>query len=235
MRSSLPTSHYFVPLPRPGTKTVNNPLPPTGKSNFVSQFEFVGSVANSAFLCIGEAIRFRREVCGGEEAIMKYCFALARDGGQAVARILGTEVMDNQERTLTYQCCMVNIQLPLRVSDTVIRAQNGDAHTVAQSDSHFSIAVVPRSDVSIVTHYLTSACAADHHTFIAIIFYADSWWARFSAQIYLELEDFEYGAHALSAVCQKVAQKAYLPAVFPLEAGSSIPRLGENRTPREAI
>ena len=214
MRSSLPTSHHFVPLPRPGMKVANNPLPPTGKSDFVSQFEFVGSVDNAPFLCITEALRFRRAVCGGETAIMNHCFSLAREGGQAVARILGTEVMDNQEHTLTYQCGMVNIRLPINVSDQRSRTQNSDAGIVAASNSHPPIASVPRSDVSLVTQYLTSACVADHHTFIAIIFYADSWWARFSAQVYLELEDFEYGAHALKSVCQKVGQRAYLPVNF---------------------
>lgn len=206
MRSSLPTSHYFVPVPRTGVKVANNPLPPTGKSNFVSQFDFVGSVDSAPFLCIGEALRFRREVCGGEQNIMKYCFDLARDGGQAVARILGTEVMDNQEHTLTDQCCMVNVRLPLHVSDDSDSTSNADE---GLSNSRFTLAAVPRSEVPVVTQYLMSACVAQHHTFIAIIFYANSWWARFSAQVYLELEDFEYGAEALKSVCYKVAQKAY--------------------------
>lgn len=209
MRSSLPTSHYFVPILRPGVNVANNPLPPTGKSNFVSQFEFVGSVDSAPFLCIGEALRFRREVCGGERNIMKYCFDLAHDGGQAVARILGTEVMDNQEHTLTEQCCMVNVRLPLHVSDDSESATIAEESSVALSDSRPSIAVVPCFEVPIVTQYLTSACVTDHHTFIAIIFYSNSWWARFSAQVYLELEDFEYGAEALKSVCHKVAQKAY--------------------------
>jgi hypothetical protein len=66
MRSSLPTSHYFVPAPRPGVPPANNPLPPTGKSNFVSQFEYTGAVDAAPFLCVEEALRFRRDVCGGK-------------------------------------------------------------------------------------------------------------------------------------------------------------------------
>jgi hypothetical protein len=201
-------------------KVVNNPLPPTGKSNFVSQFEFLGSVDNAPFLCIREALRFRQEICGGEEAIMKYCFDLARDGGQLIARILGTEVMDNDEHTLTYQCCMVNIRLPLYVDSEGDHTRGSGGAEALPSNSH-APGVVPRSDVSRVTQYLTSACVTDHHTFIAIIFYANSWWARFSAQIYLELEDFEYGAYVLKKLCENVVQKAYLPTFPSSEAEAS--------------
>jgi hercynylcysteine S-oxide lyase len=199
MRNSLPTSHHFAPLARPGAKVVNNPLPPTGKSTFVSQFEFVGSVDNAPFLCIEEALRFRRDVCGGEEAIMKYCHDLARDGGRLVSEVLDTEVMDNEENTLTRQCCMVNIRLPLQVAE-----DGGDCSTSQ------TMPATPRDHVSMVAQYLTSACITDHHTFIAVIFYANAWWARFSAQVYLDLEDFAYGARALKSLCGKVAQGAYL-------------------------
>jgi hypothetical protein len=204
MRSSLPTSHYFEPLPQPGVPPVNNPLPPTGKSNFVSQFEFVGSVDNGPFLCVPEALRFRREVCGGEEAIMEYCQNLAHEGGRLVARILGTEVMDNSQHTLTFQCCMVNVRLPLKVIDD-------DTTSTEVSESNV-IASVSYSHASTVTHFLTSSCVKDHSTFIAFVFYRNAWWARFSAQIYLELADFEYGARVLQALCTRVAQKAYIPS-----------------------
>lgn len=68
MRSSLPTSHWFEPVPRPGVKPTPNPLPPSTKSNFVQQFEFTGTVDNAALLCIPAALKFREEVCGGEDA-----------------------------------------------------------------------------------------------------------------------------------------------------------------------
>jgi hercynylcysteine S-oxide lyase len=211
MRSSLPTSHYFKPLPRPGVSPANNPLPPTGKSDFVSQFEFVGSVDNGPFLCVPEALRFRREVCGGEEAIMNYCFDLARDGGRLVAQILGTEVMDNEDHTLTHQCCMVNVRLPLEVVDDRDEV-NESSKGVPASDAN-TIAIVPSSQASTVTHFLTSACVTEYSTFIALIFYRNAWWARFSAQIYLELADFEYGAQVLKTLCQKVAQQSYAPTL----------------------
>lgn len=213
MRSSLPTSHYFEPLRQPGVPPVNNPLPPTGKSNFVSQFEFVGSVDNSPFLCIPEALRFRRDVCGGEEAIMDYCSNLAREGGHLVARILGTEVMDNSEHTLTFQCCMVNVRLPLQVTD--------DEDSTGAASMANMTASIPGVQVSTVTHFLTSSCVSDYSTFIAFIFYRDAWWARLSAQIYLDLADFEYGGHVLQGLCKKVAKKAYMLSPLAIGSGGS--------------
>lgn len=68
MRSSLPTSHWYEPVPRPGKQPTPNPLPPSTKSNFVQQFEFVGTVDNASLLCIPAAIKFRKDICGGEEA-----------------------------------------------------------------------------------------------------------------------------------------------------------------------
>lgn len=181
---------------------MNNPLPPTGKSNFVSQFEFVGSVDNGPFLCVPEALRFRREVCGGERAIMEYCCNLAGKGGRLVARILGTEVMDNSQHTLTFQCCMVNVRLPLEVID--------DDNGLTGTSGSNVIASVRRAHASTVTHFLTSSCVKEHSTFIAFILYRNAWWARLSAQIYLELADFEYGAQVLQALCIRVAQKEYM-------------------------
>lgn len=67
MRSSLPTSHWYEPVPRPGKQPTPNPLPPSTKSNFVQQFEFVGTVDNASLLCIPAALKFREEICGGEE------------------------------------------------------------------------------------------------------------------------------------------------------------------------
>lgn len=179
---------------------MNNPLPPTGKSNFVSQFEFVGSVDGSPFLCVPEALKFRRNVCGGEEAIQTYCHGLALKGGQLMARLLGTEIMDNAEQSLTSQCCMVNVRLPLSVT-------NHQPYT--QSKPRNFEAAIPLSLVPQVTQFLTTSCVSKHGTFIAFIFYRDSWWARLSAQIYLDLGDFEYGAHVLESLCTRIARHEF--------------------------
>jgi hypothetical protein len=113
IRSSTPTSHFFVPKPVEG-KVINNPLPPSNKSDFVTQFEFVGALDNSPYLCVPEALEFINSVCGGEKRIMRYCRDMAREGGALVATMLGTEVMENKEKTLQ-NFFFSNVRLPLHV------------------------------------------------------------------------------------------------------------------------
>lgn len=187
MRSSLPTSQAFEPRPRPGVVRAPNPLPPSDKSNFVQQFEFVGTVDNASLLCVPAALEFRRTVCGGEDAIMSYCWDLARKGGLAAARVLGTEVMDNEEGTLTRQSSMVMVRLPIEVCD--VKA---------------GTAGVPIEQAPRVQAWICETLVKKYDTFIAIIWYKGRWWARFSAQIYLEESDFVWGANVLKEVCEIV-------------------------------
>ena len=103
IRSTLPTSHGFIPTPKEG-QVINNPLPPTGKSAYLTNFEFVGTLDNTPYACIPAALQWRKKVTyrgkHGEEAISSYCLSLAREAGRTVSSILGTEVMENAEGTL---------------------------------------------------------------------------------------------------------------------------------------
>ena len=187
IRSSLPTSHAFEPRPRPGAVRAPNPLPPSDKSNFVQQFEFVGTVDNASLLCIPAALEFRRTVCGGEAAIMGYCWELARKGGLAAAKVLGTEVMDNEDGTLTRQCSMVMVRLPIEIRDTD-RGIEGVAPEQAAG----------------VQAWICETLVDPHNTFVAIVWYKGKLWARFSAQIYLDESDFVWGAKVLKEMCETI-------------------------------
>lgn len=50
----------------------------------------------SPFLSTLAALDFRKSI-GGEERITEYCHNLAVEGGELIAKILGTEVMRNAE------------------------------------------------------------------------------------------------------------------------------------------
>lgn len=63
-------------------------------SFFAAQWN--GTVDWSPLLSVNAALDFRL-ACGGEERITAYCHDLAVQGGASVARILGTEVMRNEE------------------------------------------------------------------------------------------------------------------------------------------
>lgn len=119
---------------------------------------------------------------------MEYCETLAREGGAIVARLLGTEIMDNAEGTLT-QCFFSNVRLPLHAEQFTLPERNQ------------------------ITQWITSRLVFDHHTFLAIHYHADAWWVRLSAQVYLELQDFDWAARTLDKLCKQVADRKFLETI----------------------
>lgn len=113
---------------------------------------------------------------------MQYCWDLAAAGGAAAARILGTEVMDDAAGSLTRQCAMVMVRLPVAAPRGLGAAAAARVGGRVQS-------------------WMCEEMARRFDTFIAVTFYKGRWWARLSAQIYLEVGDFEWGARVLARLC----------------------------------
>ncbi len=197
IRSSLPTSHGFVPKT---ASTRTNPLPPSSKSEFVNNFEFVGTIDNTNYLVIPEAIKFREDVCGGEKAIMKYNFKLAKEGGKAAAKILGTTILDNSTATLT-ECCIVNVLLPLEINSSKISGKS----------------CVDPGNGMLATQWMQSTLIEDFKTFIPIYFFQEKWWARLSGQVYLEMADFEWAGLALKEICERAGKGEFLEVAKNLD------------------
>lgn len=191
IRTSLPTSHGFDPLPREGGKEIVNPLmvSGTGKSNFVMLFEFVATLDVSPYLCIEEALKFRRDVCGGEKEIMTYCERLSNEGGDKIAEILGTEIMENGEKSLA-RCALTNVKLPLIIGD--------------------GLGEIPQKDTITVAIWMAEILAKVHDVYLPPFVHADAFWARLSGQIYLELEDCIRGARILRDLCERARGGEYL-------------------------
>lgn len=118
-----------------------------------------------------------RESLGGEEKIQEYCGNLARRGGELVAKILGTEVLENEEKTLT--ALMVNIRLPLV------------AH---ENDGYYM-------DRFLEEGAFNRKCFAPGYKF------QGTWYTRLSAQVYMEESDFEKAAYVLKDICQQLEQE----------------------------
>ena len=195
IRSALPTSHGFVPR---GGRPMNFPNPlvtDSDKSAFVKDFEFVGTIDTTNYLVLPEALKWREEVCGGEKAIIEYNTKLAKQGGQLVAKILGTEVMDNSTNTLT-DCCLVNVRLPLMAGAEKVPG-------VSTVDPLHGIAAL---------QWMERKLSDDYKTFIAIAFFQDQWWARLSAQIYLDLSDFEWAGQKLKEISERAGQENFVKA-----------------------
>ncbi|KXX76625.1 putative L-cysteine desulfhydrase, chloroplastic [Madurella mycetomatis] len=198
IRSSVPTSHGFVP--RSATKAGTNPLPPSNKSEFVRNFEFVGTIDNAPYLCVKDSIKWREEMLGGEERIREALTELARSGGKKAAEILGTRILDNKSQSLT-RCSMVNVALPLAVEPEAGQGPLGGDLS--------SLPAIPRSDMSAVRDWILETLMSEYKTFIALFVYGGRWWARLSAQVYLEMDDFESAGRTLKEVCERVAKGEY--------------------------
>ncbi|KAJ5679940.1 Pyridoxal phosphate-dependent transferase major region subdomain 1 [Penicillium macrosclerotiorum] len=189
MRSTLPTSHGFVAQDSHDEAKRKKDVGaiPVDKSDFVSNFEFVGTSDNLAFLTVSEAIQWRERVCGGEKKIREYCIGLSRLGGQRVAQVLGTRVMDNEAQSLT-NCCMVNVLLPLNRPTTGARSWVRGRST----------------DAVAVNEWMQQIMIEEYRTFMPVFAFQDQWWVRLSGQIYLDPSDFEWAAWTLKTLCERV-------------------------------
>lgn len=187
--STLATSHGYVSA---SAKRVAPPLPETGKSAFLNNFGFVGSRDNSAYYAVKDAIKWREDFCGGEDRIMEYIHDLNRRGIKKVAKILGTEYLDNKEGTLT-QCAMGNVALPIWVEKA---GREGDI-------------VVPREDASKAFQWIKKIMYSEHNILLPVFLIGDRYWMRLSAQIYLDESDYEKGADIVKKICERVRKGEY--------------------------
>ncbi|XXG95180.1 hypothetical protein Hte_001440 [Hypoxylon texense] len=168
--STLPTSHGYIA--KSGERF--NPLPKANKSAFINNFQFIGTLDTSPYLCLKDTIAWRKEVLGGEAKILEYIQTLAKEGGKKAAQVLGTEVLDNQSGTLS-RCALTNVALPLSPEEG-----------------------------SQALGWMEEMMMRDYHTFIPLFTHNGRLWARLSAQVYLDIEDFEWAGHILLKLVERV-------------------------------
>ncbi|KZL67612.1 aminotransferase family protein [Colletotrichum tofieldiae] len=194
LTSTVPTSHGYVP--RSGVQR-HNPLPPSGESPFVTAFGFVGTLDNSPYLCVKHSIEWRKSI-GGEDKIMEYLWTLAKEGGKKVAATLGTFILDNKSETMT-KCAMVNVALPI--------VMGADAETTSVGPD--GTVTVPEKEAYVAVQWMMSTLVNEYLTFVAFFWHQGRWYARLSAQIYLDETDFEWVGGTLKELCQRVGKLEY--------------------------
>lgn len=62
----------------------------------------------------------------------------------------------------------------------------------------------------MVKNWICGVLVKEFSTFMAIVWFGDAWWVRFSAQVYLEEGDFEWAASVLKEVCGRVMKGEFL-------------------------
>jgi len=198
IRSTLPTSWGFKNL-----DTVPNMINPKGafggdiESEYIGNFEFVGTIDSSPYLCVPAAVGWRKAL-GGEKVIMEYCTKLAQDAGQVWAKQFGTEILDNETKTLS-RCCMAMVRLPIDVEKVMQAAEK--------------IGLGKDKVGGVVSIWLHMTLSSSYGTFLQTLFYGGAWWARLSGQVYLELSDFEGVVPLLKELCERVNKSEWTSPV----------------------
>lgn len=199
IKTSYPTDGRYLP------REDRDAVPPA--KYFSNQFEHVSTLDTSPYLCVPAALRFRNKVCGGEERVREYCFKLARDGGELMAKLMGTEVLSSSSSQTTigsppqqHHCCFTNVRLPLDIDQ-----DNKAAATQGNNNSE----VIPPEDADTVAIWMTETSVREFDTYIAVRSYAGAFWTRLSAQIYLDLADFAWAAGVLLELCARAQRGDY--------------------------
>ncbi|CAG8949175.1 hypothetical protein HYFRA_00004798 [Hymenoscyphus fraxineus] len=183
IRTCLPTSHGYRTQTELSTSLMQ-------KSDFVMLFEFVATIDYSPYCCIPAALKFRNEICSGEEAIRNYSWNLASKGGNRVAELLGTETMVNQNGSMN-KCCFTNVRLPLTFK--------ADGESIGKGE--FSI-----HDASRIGVLVNAVAFQESDTYLQIGLHRGILWVRLSGQIYLEFEDFEWIGAKLEDLCRRIRE-----------------------------
>lgn len=197
IRTTYPTSWGFVPSSS-STVPQSSPLPDTvEQSAFEKLFGFVATADNSSYFCVPAAIQWRKDVCGGEDAIYNYLHSLALEGGDVIAKILDTEPMQepdikNGKLSLLRKCSMTTVRLPLTYK----------ADDESKGKSPYD--PIPEHDVDNVVQWMGATIVKRHKTFIPVFAYAGWLWTRVCAQVYLEVKDFEWTGNVLKTVCDEI-------------------------------
>ncbi|KAJ1326952.1 hercynylcysteine S-oxide lyase [Microdochium nivale] len=189
--SSLPTSHGYVSK----TGSRPNPMPKlSGQSAFINNFDFIGTVDNTPYFCVADAARYREDVLGGEARIMEYTQTLAREGGRKMAEILGTRVLDSESGSMS-RCAMTNVCLPIKIAD---RESSGESE-----------GGIPAADVGDALQWMARELLDTYDTFVPAFLFQGEIWVRASAQVYLEMADFEWTGKTLLELSGRVQKGEY--------------------------
>ncbi|KIX05249.1 uncharacterized protein Z518_06121 [Rhinocladiella mackenziei CBS 650.93] len=199
IRTTYPTSWGWAPI---DSSPPRNPKKDIESSYFVNMFSYVGTADNCPYYCVPAAIDFRQNECGGEENIYNYIRAIAQQGADLLAKILGTKVMDivdtssevnNGRRSCGLRdCAMANVLLPITIIDHDSNLQLTDPVIIQEKDIHTHVA------------WINKTLVKEYNVGTSIYAYNRSIWVRVSGQIYLELRDFEWFGGVVKEVLERV-------------------------------
>lgn len=166
---TLPVSWTYVPQ--------DLELTPNEEAALLNKkFGVIGTADYSTFIVATKAAEFRREVCGGEHAIITYTTDLAKKAGDLYAKELGAELLTGGgPDDIDIRTALVSLYLPL------------DKFGIPEEKFADAVAKLP------------AILVKKYNVFIPVFLYNGRPMIRLSAQVYVELADFEGGLVALKS------------------------------------
>ncbi|KAJ4479393.1 pyridoxal phosphate-dependent transferase [Lentinula aciculospora] len=146
--------------------------------NFVEQFEWNGTIDFVPYISASCALDFRAWL-GGEHVINAYCHRIALEGGKRLAQILGTEIID-EGQDFQFTLNMVNVAVPFPPT----------------MSSDFEIDMAFRRKLLI-----------KKKIYPAFFYHNGKWWTRCSAQVWSQVEDFEFLGEAILEACKEIVRE----------------------------
>jgi hypothetical protein len=169
------------------------------KTPFESLFEFVATNDDTPYLCVRAALNFRNEICGGEERIYMYLETLANEAADLLAAVLDTEVLQEPNLKLGAQsqlrrCGMTTVKLPI-----AIQGKSGPVKP--------SYLVLQADKIAPTINWFQTTLTYKYGTFVPVFAHGGWLWTRLSAQVYLQISDFEWLAGVLKDMCGELKSK----------------------------
>lgn len=177
---TLPISHSYVAPDAALTLEQEDKL-------MISKFTFIGLKNDAAVSCVEEALKFRKQICGGEKHIQEWCYALAKKAGKIAEKRLGATVIENSEETFTN--AMVTMFLPIE-------------KYLPSFDTLDPAAVAKFTDAVIKCQ------TSKYRTMIPVGIHAGKVIIRLSAQVYNEESDYEYACDTFDKALREVFERS---------------------------
>ncbi|TFK24587.1 lolT-1 [Coprinopsis marcescibilis] len=155
------------------TNSAYSSSPNKKASNFVEQFTWNETIDYTQYLTAVNALAFRKWL-GGERVINTYCHNLAMQGGQLLAKMLGTTTLGGDGDKAVN---MTNVQLPFPE----------DVPWTWDLDRMFKQKML-----------------VDRRIYSYFYYHNNKWWTRCSVQVFNELRDFELLGKAWLEVCSEM-------------------------------
>ncbi|PYI07593.1 PLP-dependent transferase [Aspergillus sclerotiicarbonarius CBS 121057] len=195
IRTTLPTSWGYIPAstePEPARD------PETTARAYRNLLQSTATNDDTPYHCVPAALTFRKEVCGGEKHIYSYLETLANQAADSVAATLGTEVLQEPglkpgEKSLLRACALNNVRLPIAVQTGTNNSGEKEMDWTAAPGTEGSLyAPLPAALAGQVAVWIQGKLLDEYKTFVPVFVYKGWLWTRLSAQVYLELKDFEW-------------------------------------------